>query len=137
MGIVEFTSLESRFTFGRHKGLNLADVMDLDPQYLNWCITHIDEFLLHDDALEQIQIAYPEFHITPEFERCRQENYAAYYSEPEDTDSSSYEPDWCCEREEPTYERYCGTYAQDVAGYSDDDIDTIFDGEPDAYWNID
>ena len=22
-------------------------------------------------------------------------------------------------------------------GYSDDDIDTIFDGDPDAYWNID
>lgn len=32
---------------------------------------------------------------------------------------------------------YAGTYAHDVAGYSDDDIDTIFDGDPDAYWNID
>lgn len=37
----------------------------------------------------------------------------------------------------PTYEKYAGTYAQDEMGYSDDDIDTIFDGEPDAYWNID
>lgn len=37
----------------------------------------------------------------------------------------------------PTYGKYEGTYAQDEAGYSDDDIDTIFDGEPDAYWNID
>lgn len=35
------------------------------------------------------------------------------------------------------YEEYAGTYAQDVAGYSDEDIDTIFDGDPDAYWNID
>ena len=39
--------------------------------------------------------------------------------------------------ESPTYGRYAGSYAQDEMGYSDDDIDTIFDGDPDAYWNID
>ena len=32
---------------------------------------------------------------------------------------------------------YTGTYAHDVMGYSNDEIDTIFDGDPDAYWNID
>jgi hypothetical protein len=37
----------------------------------------------------------------------------------------------------PTFERYNGTYAQDVAGFSDQDIDDAFDGEPEAYWNID
>ena len=36
-----------------------------------------------------------------------------------------------------TYARYNGSWAQDIEGYSDDDIDTIFDGDPDAYWNID
>lgn len=35
------------------------------------------------------------------------------------------------------YSRYAGSYAQDEMGYSDEDIDTIFDGDPDAYWNID
>ena len=40
-------------------------------------------------------------------------------------------------QEEDTYERYNGSYAQDEMGYSDDDIDTIFDGNPSAYWNID
>lgn len=39
--------------------------------------------------------------------------------------------------EEPTYNRYNGSYAQDVMGFSDDDIDEILDGDPDAYWNID
>lgn len=32
----------------------------------------------------------------------------------------------------PTYEKYNGSYTQDVMGYSDDDIDTIFDGDPSA-----
>ena len=34
-------------------------------------------------------------------------------------------------------DRYAGSYAHDEAGYSDDDIDSVFDGDPDAYWNID
>ena len=42
---------------------------------------------------------------------------------------SSYEPQH--------YSRYAGSYAQDEMGYSDEDIDTIFDGDPLAYWNID
>ena len=51
----------------------------------------------------------------------------------EDDDYDDYSHDY----EEPTYDRYNGSYAQDEMGYSDDDIDTIFDGDPDAYWNID
>lgn len=48
--------------------------------------------------------------------------------------TSSRKSNW---RERQTYERYSGSYAQDEMGYSDDDIDTIFDGDPSAYWNID
>ena len=39
--------------------------------------------------------------------------------------------------EEETYYQYRGSYAQDVAGLSDQDIDDAFEGDPDAYWNID
>lgn len=39
--------------------------------------------------------------------------------------------------EEETYYQYRGSYAQDVAGWSDQDIDDAFEGDPDAYWNID
>lgn len=35
------------------------------------------------------------------------------------------------------YGEYAGSYAQDVEGYSDDDINDAFDGDPEAYWNID
>lgn len=35
------------------------------------------------------------------------------------------------------YGKYADSYAQDVMGYSDDVIDDAFDGDPDAYWNID
>ena len=32
---------------------------------------------------------------------------------------------------------YRGTYAHDVMDYSNSEIDTMFDVDPDAYWNID
>ena len=35
------------------------------------------------------------------------------------------------------YGDFSGTYAQDVEGYSDDAIYDAFDGDPEAYWNID
>ena len=35
------------------------------------------------------------------------------------------------------YGDYAGSYAQDYEGLSDDFIDDVLDGEPDAYWNID
>lgn len=39
--------------------------------------------------------------------------------------------------EEEHYNRYNRTYAQAVEGWSDEEIDEVFDGNPDAYWNID
>ena len=47
------------------------------------------------------------------------------------------EDDFYAEDDERTYENYNGSYAQDVEGWSDQDIDDAFDGDPDAYWNID
>ena len=47
------------------------------------------------------------------------------------------EPDYDDYYEEETYDNYNGSYAQDVEGWSDQDIDDVLDGDPDAYWNID
>ena len=46
-------------------------------------------------------------------------------------EESSYDYDF------PSYGEYAGSYAQDYAGYDDDTISDAFDGDPDAYWNID
>ena len=60
-----------------------------------------------------------------EFEEEEEE---AYYED--ETNIPEYE-------EERHFGRYAGSYAQDDMGYSDEEIDTIFDGDPSAYWNID
>ena len=45
---------------------------------------------------------------------------------------SSYEDDYGSH-----YGEFAGSYAQDYMGYSDDVINDAFEGDPDAYWNID
>ena len=52
----------------------------------------------------------------------------------------SQSPTYICDDEDDYgthYGEYEGSYAQDVMGYSDDVINDAFDGDPDAYWNID
>ena len=39
--------------------------------------------------------------------------------------------------EEEHYGKYHGSYAQDEEGWSDEMIDEVLDGVPEAYWNID
>lgn len=41
------------------------------------------------------------------------------------------------QNEEQHYNRYNRTYAQAYEGWSDEEIDEAFDGNPEAYWNID
>ncbi len=62
--------------------------------------------------------------------------YREIYDENQYDDEGNYY-DCAADYEKQTYDRYNGSYAQDEMDYSDDDIDTIFDGNPDAYWNID
>ena len=34
-------------------------------------------------------------------------------------------------------DEFSGSYAHDIEGYTDDEINDAFDGDPEAYWNID
>ncbi len=128
-----FRRLSDVFTFGAYKGQTLSDVIDSGSRYLEWCMKEMPGLLLYDEAMDEIRKIYPNLHFSEAFEAKRLQNLDDDC--PED-DYDDCEPcGW--EEDEPTYDRYRGSWAQDEMGYSDDDIDTIFDGDPDAYWNID
>lgn len=88
--------------------------------------------------MEEIHQIYPNLFLTQSFDASRKWNLEHWMDQSiddeEDADDGFYPCDF---DEEATYNRYNGSWAQDEMGYSDDDIDTIFDGDPDAYWNID
>ena len=50
---------------------------------------------------------------------------------------NDYEDEYFDDEYESTHDCFSGSYAQDVEGFSDEAIDEAFEGDPDAYWNID
>lgn len=55
----------------------------------------------------------------------------------EDNKDYEEEDDYEYYEEKESYGQYTGTYAQDVEGLSDNFINDVLDGCPEAYWNID
>ena len=134
----EFYSLEDQFNFGRYRGLSLADVLDINPSYLDWCVKHCTgmAFLLQSSVIEEMKLVYPNFCMDNLFYSRLEENFQFMeYGDDEDNCIEEFYDYY--KDSSPTYEKYAGSWAQDVEGYSDDDIETIFDGDPSAYWNID
>ncbi|MBO4464349.1 MAG: hypothetical protein J5797_09185 [Prevotella sp.] len=124
-----FDNIASVFRFGKHRGKSLWSVMSENESYVYWCVNNIPEFTISKETLKQIRALFPMFIITS--------NFSSHIGELQEFDDYDEDDGWRDYEEEPTYERYRGSYAQDEMGYSDDDIDTIFDGDPLAYWNID
>lgn len=124
-----FKDIASVFHFGKHKGKSLWNVLLEDESYIYWCIDNIPEFTISKDALIQIRALLPMFIVTSGFA-----NHIGISKEFMDIDINN---SWIDNKEESTFEQYGCSYAQQEMAYSDDDIDTIFDGDPLAYWNID
>ena len=93
-------------------------------------------FLLQSSVIEEMKLVYPNFWMDNLFYSRLEENFQFMeYGDDEDNRIEEFYDYY--KDSSPTYEKYAGSWAQDVEGYSDDDIDTIFDGDPSAYWNID
>lgn len=58
-----FDQLSCRFTFGKMEGCSLGDVLDICPDYLDWCMDNATNVLLIFCApvLDEIRAAYPDF----------------------------------------------------------------------------
>lgn len=141
--VCEFHTLDDTFNFGRYVNFSIADVLDINPSYVEWCVKYCTgvRFLLYDSVIEQIVFAYPKFIMDNMFKWYQSRHFVSYNSDLQESDD---EYDECCEDNEyneideaPSYDKYSGTWAQDEAGFSDDEIDILFDGDPSAYWNID
>ena len=133
--------LDDKFLFGKFSGCTFAEVVEYNQEYISWVLENVSGSMcvFCDSVIEELRLIFPHFEISSSFEAMRNLRIAEF----EDSEDESYEDqdfDDCGfydDNEPPTYGRYAGSQGGDEMGYSDDDIDTIFDGDPDAYWNID
>lgn len=135
-------NLNDKFRFGKFCGCTFAEVAEYNPDYIKWVVENVSGRIcvIEDSAMEELRVMFPHLLFDTSLEDMRYQRLYEFEkmveAEKEDYDLR-YNNANCDYNDSPTYGRYAGSYAQDEMGYSDDDIDSIFDGDPLAYWNID
>lgn len=56
---MKFYTLDTVFSFGRHQGQTVAEVLVENPGYLNFCLQVLDHFALRRADVEAWQVEYP------------------------------------------------------------------------------
>lgn len=137
-----FSSASDTFEFGKFKGKTLADVIFCSQGYLLWLSQNLPPSFCSftKQAIKELIMLRPDFDSEAILSEHKYEDYI--YDIEEDARECLHDDEYddgyyYCENEERHFDRYAGTHAQDAEGYSDEEIDSIFDGDPDAYWNID
>lgn len=46
--------LDDTVTFGKHKGLTVEDVMEVDPGWLKWAMENVDDFELDQAVADEV-----------------------------------------------------------------------------------
>ena len=130
---MKFYTLDTEFTFGKYEGKIVKEVLKIQPAYLDWCAINLDHFYISDETITEIKEIKPDFTISEEGKQKLAEKFSIWENEHQQKDYDDYDD---YDRRE-SYGQYAGSYAQDVEGLSDDFINDVLDGDPDAYWNID
>lgn len=135
-----FEHLFDVFDFGKFKECELGEALMCSPSYVKWVIKNVNgtQCAFADTVIEEIQVIFPDFLKSKELYGLIKERQEEYNCDnlilEDELEKESVNQE---HEESDTYEKYTGSYAQEELEYSDDDIDTIFDGDPSAYWNID
>jgi hypothetical protein len=130
---MKFYTLDTEFTFGKYEGKIVKEVLEIQPAYLDWCAINLDHFYISDETITEIKEIKPDFTISEEGKQKLADKFSIWENEQQQDDYDDYDD---YDRRE-SYGQYAGSYAQDVEGLSDDFINDVLDGDPDAYWNID
>tara|TARA_B100000941_G_C28261062_1_gene426568 strand:+ start:117 stop:551 length:435 start_codon:yes stop_codon:yes gene_type:complete len=140
-------SADTIIGFGKYKGKKINSILSSDPNYLMWCLENLDHFILDDDTFHSlpsiIESKLKRVEISTDGRKVWGTTYNShklvkiYNSKKEKYDELKSKDEYNPIYGDESYGNYSGTYAQDVAGLSDNFIDDVLGGEPEAYWNID
>ena len=127
--------------FGKYKDKTLLEVAKTNFSYIEWCLLNVDRFYVSKNLLERLADRFKRSKVSENVLNAvaaKHRKLLKLEKEQEKEDNRYNEPDgWYNYNERDTYGQYRGSYAQDVEGLSDNFINDVLGGEPDAYWNID
>jgi len=60
----KYYSLNTEFKFGKFKGVSVNEIIDVEPDYIDWCVIHINDFYISPTALDEITLAKPDYKLS-------------------------------------------------------------------------
>ena len=99
--------LTTIFTFGRHKGKTLKQVLKVDFQYIDWCLRNVEDFVIAQSQFGQITEEFG--HFSYEAFKAQKNKWGSYNNKnydgyPEPTTNMMDDIDW----EAETFEAITG-----------------------------
>jgi hypothetical protein len=70
----------SRFSFGKHRGKTLDQIVVDDPHYIAWCMIHLAGFVIADQEMDKIRHLHPGFSLPEPAEFARKMKVAKRYN---------------------------------------------------------
>lgn len=136
--------LDDQINFGKYNGKTIKEILDVNPDYLCWCIKNLDSFAISAEAMAALRatLEWVAVRVIELNDERLQDGETQKHRLQRETDESDFYKN---ENEYDDYDDgygshfgdFAGSYAQDVEGFSDDVIYDAFEGDPDLYWNID
>lgn len=72
---MKFYDLDSVIAFGKFKGKTIREIIELQPNYLQWCLINLHHFYLPDHVIEEIKEVKPTFTLSKYAEKKRTEKF--------------------------------------------------------------
>ena len=85
----EYT-LETELTFGKHSGINVKQIIEGMPDYINWAILNLDHFYLDEESMIFLQEKYPVIETTISTNQEKAEDDIETYTSPSYYDEYDY-----------------------------------------------
>ena len=88
---MKFYDLETEFTFGKYEGKTLREILEIQPEYLDWCAINLDHFYISEEVIDEIKTINSDFTISVEGNKKLSEKYEQWENEQEDFDDDYYD----------------------------------------------
>lgn len=77
---MKFYKLTSVFSSGKYMGKTLEEILETNPQYVDYLIRKEENFCISADVVEKIQDLYPEFQLSKRASEILLKKFSAFMS---------------------------------------------------------
>lgn len=124
---MKFYDLKTEFTFGKFEGKTMEEVLNLQPDYIDWCAKNLDHFYISDETINELKALKPDFLLTQEASEILNSKYEKWDSERDDyDDNDNFEPDYDRDTFDALTDGQYGDY--DDWRENGGDFDSLMDG---------